>query len=119
MRQYEIWMADIPAVKGSHVQYGCRPVVIVSNDAANTYSPVVTVVPLTSRRGKPHLPTHVYLTGQGLGRGSIALCEQVMALDKVHLLHRVGFVYKYFDRLALRHALAVQLGMEPQLDEAA
>ena len=119
MKQYDIWMADIPAMENSHIQYGRRPVVIVSNDAANAHSPVITAVPLTTQMHKHHLPTHVYLEGQGLNRASIALCEQVMALDKIHLLWRIGIVYKPFDRLSLNHALAVQLGIESQLERAA
>ena len=118
MKQYDIWMADIPAMENSHIQYGRRPVVIVSNDAANAHSPVLTVVPLTTQMHKHHLPTHVYLAGQGLNRASIALCEQVMALDKARLLWRIGIVYKPFDRLSLNHALAVQLGIESQLEMA-
>ena len=119
MKQYDIWMADIPAPKGSHIQYGRRPVVIISNNLANAHSPVVTVISLTSRLNKHQLPTHVYLRGQGLNRASIALCEQVMALDKARLLWRIGIVYKPFDRLSLNHALAVQLGIESQLERAA
>ena len=59
MKQYDIWLADIPAPKGSHVQHGRRPVVIISNNLANTHSPVVTVIPLTSQMNKHQLPTHV------------------------------------------------------------
>ena len=36
-----------------------------------------------------------------------------MAVDKTRLMCRMGIVYKAYDRMALRHALAVQLGMEP------
>ena len=39
----ELWLAELPTNPG-HVEHGKRPVVIVSNDAANTHSPVVTVV---------------------------------------------------------------------------
>lgn len=112
MEQYDIWLADIPAPEGSHIQYGRRPVVIISNNLANAHSPVVTVIPLTSRLNKHQLPTHVYL----LDRASIALCEQVMALDKTHLLRRMGIVHKAYDRMALRHALSIQLGMEAQTE---
>lgn len=111
MKCFEIWMANIPAQKDSHVQHGIRPVVVVSNNAANTHSPVVTVVPLTTRLQKCHLPTHVLLQDQGLDRGSLALCEQILSLDKTCLIRRIGYIYKEFDRFAIRHALAVQLGM--------
>lgn len=110
MKRYEIWMAKLPPDANSHVQQGYRPVVIVSNDKANCYSPVVTVVPLTSQVKKP-LPSHVLLREQGLNKTSTALCEQVMSLDISRLTHRIGYVYNSFDRLALCHALSVQLGM--------
>ena len=111
VKQHEIWLGNIPSSDGDHVQRGLRPVLIVSNDAANTHSPVITVVPLTSKLSKQHLPTHVFLHEQGLDKNSIALCEQIITLDKSHLIRRIGYVYKSFDRIAIRHALAVQLGM--------
>ncbi|WP_458398090.1 type II toxin-antitoxin system PemK/MazF family toxin [Anaerotignum sp.] len=111
VKQYELWLGNLPASEGSHVQRGYRPVLIVSNDAANTNSPVVTVVPLTSKLNKQHLPTHVFLQEQGLDKNSIALCEQIITLDKSQLLRRIGYIYKSFDRLAIYYALAIQLGM--------
>lgn len=111
VKQYEIWLGDLPSPKGEHVQSGHRPLLIISNDTANEHSPVVTVVPLTSRLNKHHLPTHVFLHEQGLHKDSIALCEQIISLDKCHLIRRIGYVYKSFDRIAIRHALAVQLNM--------
>ena len=94
--------------------FPCWRTAIFSTADAN--SPVVTVVPLTARLRKLHLPTHVYLRGQGLDRASIALCEQVMALDKAHLLRRMGVVHKAYDRMAIRHALTIQLGMESHME---
>ena len=61
MKQYGIWLAKLPSIPGSSVQQGTRPVVIVSNDAANEHSSVIMVVPLTSQLGKNALPTHVFL----------------------------------------------------------
>lgn len=107
----EIWMADLPVNQNSHVQYGLRPVVIVSNDCVNHSSPVVSIVPLTSKTHKGQLPTHVLLQGYGLQYPSVAICEQVMAMDKNRLRQRVGEVSDWFDRLALRHALAIQLSL--------
>ena len=42
-----------------------------------------------------------------------------MAVDKTHLLRRMGIVYKAYDRMALHHALAVQLGMETHKENVA
>ena len=85
----ELWLANLPVTPG-HVQHGTRPVVIVSNDVANNFSPIVTAVPLTSNRKAATLPTHVCLHGYGLAATSIAKCEQVMALDKSCLIRRLG-----------------------------
>ena len=117
IQNMEIWLANLPVTPG-HVRHGRRPVVIVSNDANNA-SPIVTIVPLTSNRKKLTQPTHVCLRGCGLSATSIALCEQVMALDKTCLLRRVGEVSRWFERLAIQHALAVQLGIELQVNLAA
>ena len=45
----DILMVNLGQVPGTSLQSGIRPVVVVSNNKANTYSPVVTVVPFTSR----------------------------------------------------------------------
>ena len=114
----ELWLANLPVTPG-HVQHGTRPVVIVSNDVANNYSPIVTAVPLTSNHKAATLPTHVCLRGYGLAATSIAKCEQVMALDKSCLIRRLGEVSDWYDRLAIQHALAEQLGIELQVNLAA
>ncbi len=111
MKRFEIWFASLPRIEGSHVQQGFRPVLIVSNDKANTFSPVVTAIPLTSRLTKRPMPTHVRLQGHGLTKSSLALCEQVLSLDKICLKKKMGAVESRSDRAAICRALAVQLDM--------
>lgn len=112
MKCFEIWMAELPDMgKDSHIQQGIRPVVIVSNDAANTYSPVVTVVPLTTRRHKKRLPTHAKLKGYGLVGTNLLLAEQIITIDRDALFRQVGTIDKEKDKEAIRHCLAVQLNM--------
>ena len=72
-----------------------------------------------TQRHKPALPTHVYLRGYGLSSGSIAMCEQVMPLDKSCLLRHIGTIYGWYDRLAIQHALATQLGIDLCINLAA
>ena len=111
IHQFEIWFARLPMREDSHVQGGRRPVIIVSNDAANKYSPTVTIVPLTSKVRKRCLPTHVSLCVAGLPVRSLALCEQLTVIDKRQLANRVGMVSDLDDRAAINRAMAVQLGM--------
>ena len=110
LKRFEIWFAELPSITDSHVQQGVRPVLVVSNNKANTYSSVVTVVPFTTK-DKPKLPTHVPLLGHGLPRSSTALCEQILSVDKARLTHRVGYVASPPVQSAIHRALAVQLSL--------
>ena len=81
MKRFEIWVANLPDHLQGHVQCGRRPIIIVSNDEANLYSPVVSVVPLTSKFKKKYQPTHVIIRGYGLKKSSNALCETILTVD--------------------------------------
>ena len=111
IHQFDIWFARLPMREDSHVQGGRRPVIVVSNEVANKYSPIVSVIPLTSKVRKRRLPTHVSLCAAGLPVRSLALCEQLTVIDKRQLTTRVGTVNDPFDRAAINRAMAVQLGM--------
>lgn len=92
VRRGQVWMANIPysTKEDSKIQRGRRPVVIVSNELNNKYSPVLTVVTLTSRV-KKKMPTHVNIgTESGLKEESIALCEQIMTIDLDDLIFEIG-----------------------------
>lgn len=104
---FELWIAK--DFLGDH---GRRPVVVIS--AGEGSDAPVTVIPLTSNREKTQLPTHVLLSGQGLDHISRALCEQVTTIPKTMLTRRVGQIYEPYDRFALRHALAVHLGLQAE-----
>jgi mRNA-degrading endonuclease toxin of MazEF toxin-antitoxin module len=100
---------------GTSKQYGIRPVVIVSNNKANTYSPIITVVPLTSKINKKRfLPTHVYIpvsAGYGLSRGSMALAEQLESIDKDLLLDRKGMITSEAVMDRITRAIQIQIGV--------
>ena len=110
VKRFDIWTANIAVREKSCIQNGFRPVIIVSNDIANTHSSVVTIVPLTSKNKKP-LPTHVLIDGQGLAKPSTVLCEQVTSIDKFDLCRCIGHVEKSEDREAICHAIGIQLSM--------
>ena len=96
-----------------HKQSGIRPAVVVSNNKANTHSPIVTVVPLTSKTRKRHLPTHVLIpttAGIGLNRMSLALAEQVETLDKNRLMDYKGEITSRKVMGQITTALQVQVG---------
>lgn len=92
MLRGDVYLASLNPTEGSE-QAGTRPVVIVSRDALNRYSPVVVVVPITGLEKKPNLyPSQVILkVGEGgLSKDSVALGEQVRAISKKRLRHQLG-----------------------------
>ncbi len=95
MRRGEIRVVDLEPVRGSEANK-VRPVVIVSNDAANRAAEVrgrgvVTVVPLTANVTRV-LPFQVLVepAGSGLSRPSKAQAEQVRAVAIERLGARIG-----------------------------
>jgi mRNA interferase MazF len=88
MERGEIYDARLDPVEGSE-QGGTRPVVIVSRDAINAYSPVVLAVPCTTyRENRRVYPTQVLVIAPdgGLSDDSIIMADQVRVLAKSRLL---------------------------------
>jgi mRNA interferase MazF len=88
----DVYLAALDPSQGSE-QAGTRPVIIVSRDAINKVSPVVIIVPLTSRTNKNRiLPSHVEIKrgDGGLTADSVALCEQVRAISATRLTRSLG-----------------------------
>lgn len=54
----DVWEANIGATYNGSIQTGKRPVVIISNNVGNKYSPCLLVAVVTSSRNKAKLPTH-------------------------------------------------------------
>ena len=96
IRRGDLLYADLGVQYQGSIQGGMRPVVVVSNNKANKHSSVITVVPLSSKIEKSQsLPTHVFVSAykaEGLDRHSVALCEQVMALNFDRIIEHMGRV---------------------------
>jgi len=111
IRRGDVYVARLNPTEGSE-QAGERPVIVVSRDAINQFSPVVIVVPLTSRRKKAKVyPSQVVLeVGEGgLKVESIALGEQVRAISKTRLVRQLG-------RLSPHGLAAVAVALRTALD---
>jgi mRNA interferase MazF len=87
----EVWMADLAPTVGSE-QSGIRPVLIVQTDRANAHSPHTIVIPFTTRIRQRLLPSHVLVpAGEGgLTQDSVALAEQIRAIDLARLIRLLG-----------------------------
>lgn len=89
-----------------------RPVVIVSNDAGNRASGVVTVVPLTSNVDRV-FPFEVMLeaAATGLERDSKARAQQVRTISKLRLAEQRAGALPPAEMHALDAALRLHLAL--------
>ena len=72
-----------------------RPAIIVQNDISNQYSPLTVVIPLSNYKTDDKIyPTETLIpAGQsGLANDSIAMANQIRALDKNRLLKKLGML---------------------------
>lgn len=114
IHRFEIWYARLSGLPGTHVQTGLRPVVVVSNEVANQNSPVISIVPLTSKTAKGNnMPTHAVVRSKYLCSPSIALCEQITTIDKTCLVNCVGLLSGPDTQRAIELCIMRQLGIAP------
>ena len=97
----DVVLADLTEQNNTSIQAGVRPVVVVSNDKANTYSPIITIIPLTFI---------TYKDEQDRNRKSLALAEQITSIPVDCILERYRHVNK-FDLYAISMALGIQTGL--------
>jgi len=94
MKRGDVYDARLSPTEGSE-QAGVRPVIIVSRDAINRYSPVIVVVPLTKAANvRQEYPSNVRLdkSEDGLAVDSVALGGQVRAIAKSRLFCYRGHI---------------------------
>lgn len=94
IKRGSIFMADLGNRNGS-VQAGVRPVVVISNNLNNRFSPTINVLPITSKI-KNNIPVHVEIGRvEGLNQPSTILTEQVLTVNKTQLINFVGICDQY------------------------
>lgn len=107
IRRGSIYWWDCPEHHRKHIQQGVRPVVVVSNDACNEASGVVTVVPFSTKAKKAYPQQVPVIFDESV---SIALCDQITSVP-VEELSRYICDLRSFQMEHIDKAIAVQLGL--------
>lgn len=89
-----------------------RPALVIQNDIANRYSPIVIMAALSSRFQEPLYPTEVLVRAPegGLSTESVVLLNQIRSLDKQKLIKRQGAL-RPPTMAQVERALQISLGM--------
>jgi mRNA interferase MazF len=88
MNRGEIYWVDIPVrnPEGREIAKA-RPCVVISVPALNTVRSTVLMVPLSSNN-KPYPPVSIRIASAGAN--SVAVCDQLLAVDKRRIRNRAG-----------------------------
>jgi mRNA interferase MazF len=93
-RRGEIYLTALDPAVGREIQK-TRPALVIQNDVSNRLSGVIIVAPITSTVRFPLNPVHVLLAAgrsTGLSVTSVAVFNQIRAVDRVRLIKRLGDV---------------------------
>lgn len=74
-----------------HIQDGIRPAIVLGNKKACAFSPILTILPMTSKIGKePKIPTHCLVKKTDTIRNklheSVILTEQIRSVPKENVV---------------------------------
>lgn len=100
----DVFIADLSPVKGSE-QGGCRPVVVISNELCNRFSPNVICVAITSKLDSTY-PTHV-IVNKSFVYGTI-MAEQIRTVSLERLHKKLG---KITDMSEIDEILRISLAL--------
>jgi len=88
IRRGDIWWVDFEPTQGAEIRKR-RPAVVITADALNRARRTVVVVPL-STGPEPHPP--IVVATPSAGARSVAVCDQLRAVDKRRLSQSAGRV---------------------------
>lgn len=110
-RRGDVWTARLDPTVGSEIKK-TRPVVIISNDINNQFSPLVSVLPVSDKGTKTY-PFEVPVSegGSGVSKPSKIRCQQIRTIDKERLVKKLGMVDKSLVP-KIKEALKLHLGMD-------
>jgi mRNA interferase MazF len=105
-------MVDLDPVMGSE-QSGRRPVLVVSEEIVNQSLPILTVLPITSHKGRKIYPNEYLLSknDSGLSKDSIVMAHQIRTISKERMLFSCGMISNENIRDMIRDAIRFQLDL--------
>jgi mRNA interferase MazF len=108
----EIYLTTLDPTLGHEIQK-TRPALVIQNDVSNCLTRISIVAPITSTVRFPLSPVQALIASNastGLSVTSVALLNQIRAVDRLRLIKRLGAVDT--DTLqAVEEAIKISLGL--------
>ena len=90
LKRGEIWWIDLEPTQGGEIKK-TRPGAILTVNALNKARRTVVIIPL-SGSAQPRPP--IVVAAPSAGNNSVAVCDQIRAVDKNRLLGKIGDLSK-------------------------
>jgi mRNA interferase MazF len=81
-----VWWVDLDPTRGAEMRK-TRPAVVLSADGLNRARRTVVIVPLSTG---PDVRPPIVVAMPSVGEGSVAVCDQLRAIDKTRLTRTTG-----------------------------
>ena len=115
-----VWFIRFGHQADSSVQGGCRPALVISNDAGNRNSTIINVIPFTTKMKRTYIPSHVVVDSDCVESvdaeyaftTSMAMVEQVTTVGTQHFVHYIGEMTDMKKLSEIEDALLLQLGFD-------
>lgn len=110
----EIFLTALDPTVGREIRK-TRPAVVIQNDISNRLTGITIVAPITSTVRFPLNTVHVLLPadhGTGLSVTSVALLNQIRAVDQTRLIKRLGAIDVEISE-RVDEAIKLSLGLIP------
>ena len=92
MKRGSIWWVDLRPYSSGHIQGGIRPAIILGNGKALKYGTTIMVIPVTSHIKRLDMKTHVQGFNTHLKKPCMALCEQIISVDRESVLCPMPYI---------------------------
>ena len=102
----DVWWVDLDPTRGGEIRKA-RPAVVLTVNALNLARRTVVVVPLSTG---PAARPPIVVEAASAGAGSVAVCDQVRAVDKSRLTRRTGQLASH-DMRAVEDGVRSVLGL--------
>ena len=110
-RRGEVWIVSFDPTLGAEIRK-TRPALILQNNIANEYSPVIIVAAITSKFDEHLYPTEVLIQPNegGLDKYSVVQLSQIRSMNKQRLVNRLETLSEE-TMLSVEKALKISLGL--------
>ncbi len=112
MKRGDVFLGNFDPTLGAEIQK-TRPCVIISNNIANEFSPLVTVIPLTSQKLDKLYPHEVLVENNSKLKNAKIKVNQIRSFDK----RRIGRFMTHLSEATMKKVdAAIALHLDLQLD---